>query len=150
MAMMKLGAHNSTAGGFAAAVAECQAIGGETLQIFCKNQRQWVAKPIEPEAAALWKSAVQKAGAGPAMVHDSYLINLGQPDGAKREAARKAFLDEMVRTEMLGIPYLNFHPGSHMAKERDDPAARKAALDRIAHEAARCLEELPGAKVKLV
>ena len=41
--MMKLGAHNSIAGGLHNAVAECVSIGGDALQMFCKNQRQWKA-----------------------------------------------------------------------------------------------------------
>ena len=47
--MMRLGAHNSIAGGHHNAVAECLSIGGEAMQIFCKNQRQWTAKPIADE-----------------------------------------------------------------------------------------------------
>jgi deoxyribonuclease IV len=152
--MMLLGAHNSTAGGFQNAVAECQAIGGSALQIFCKNQRQWRAKPIEPEAAEAWRSAMKAAhiDAARSMVHAAYLINLGQPDAQKRETSRLAFMDELVRTAQLGIPYLNFHPGSHMSEDkslRDDAAARRAALDRIADAMTQCIDETKGSKVRL-
>ncbi|MCA1819801.1 MAG: deoxyribonuclease IV [Thermoplasmatota archaeon] len=152
--MLKLGAHNSTAGGFHNAVAEMVAIGGEATQIFCKNQRQWRAKPIEPEAAAAWRKAMQDSGRDLAhtMVHGAYLVNLGHPDADKRELSRLAFLDELRRTEQLGIPHLNFHPGSHLAEEkglRDDKTARNAALDRIAACMSQCIDETKGAKVKL-
>jgi deoxyribonuclease IV len=151
--MMRLGAHNSIAGGFHNAVAECQAIGGDALQIFCKNQRQWRAKPIEAEQAQAWRQAVAAAGVGPVMVHGSYLINMGNPDPDKREASRLAFLDELIRTEQLGIPYLNFHPGSHLADvkgERDARPVRDACLERIAQAMAQCIDETPGLKVRLV
>jgi deoxyribonuclease-4 len=151
--MLRLGAHNSIAGGLHNAVAECVAIGGDGLQIFCKNQRQWTARPLAPDEIKAWRDAVAAAKVGPVMVHDSYLINMGNPDKVKRDAARKAFLDELNRTEALGIPYLNFHPGSHMADgaaQRDDPKIRRACLDRIAECMNQCIADTKGAKVRLV
>lgn len=150
---MKLGAHNSIAGGLHNAVAECQQIGGDAMQIFCKNQRQWTAKPITPEEAKVFTDAVATAKIGPNMVHDSYLINLGTPDAGKAESARAAFLDEYKRSEQLGIHYLNFHPGSHVnenKKLRDDRAVRDAALDRIAANLTKVQDETKGFRCKLV
>src|SRR5688572_21115794 len=151
--MMKLGAHNSIAGGHHNAVAECLSIGGDALQIFCKNQRQWKARPITAEESLLFRKSVEAAKVGPVMVHAAYLINLGHPDPALREASRQAFLDEMRRCEQLGVPYLNVHPGSHKEEDkhkRDDGAIRKACLDRIAEAAAQCIDETAGYKVKVV
>ena len=48
--------------------------------------------------------------------HDSYLINLGNPDEEAVQKSRAAFLDEMQRCEQLGLKMLNFHPGSHLNK----------------------------------
>lgn len=151
--MMKLGAHNSIAGGLHNAVAECVAIGGDALQIFCKNQRQWVAKPYTETDIHLWKQAVAAAKVGPVMVHDSYLINMGNADPGKAEQSRKAFLDEYQRCEQLGVAYLNFHPGSHGHDDkhkRDDRATRDACLDRIAANCAQVLEETKGYHCRLV
>lgn len=151
--MMRLGAHNSIAGGHHNAVAECLAIGGDTLQIFCKNQRQWKARPITDEEAMLFRRSMESAKVGPAMVHASYLINLGHPDPAKRAQAIEAFVDELRRTEQLGIGGLNVHPGSHLEEDkhkRDDAQVRKACLDRICDSAARALDETKGLKVKVV
>ncbi len=144
---MRLGAHNSIAGGLHNAVAEAIQCGGDTLQIFCKNQRQWTAKPYTAEEIRLWKEAAAAAKMAPVMVHDSYLINLGNPDPVKRESARKAFIDELTRTEQLGIPYLNFHPGSHVHEvksHRDDRATRDGCIDRIAESVASALDDVPG------
>ncbi|MEA3190222.1 MAG: deoxyribonuclease [Thermoplasmata archaeon] len=151
--MMKLGAHNSIAGGLHNAVAECVAIGGDALQMFCKNQRQWKAKPIAPEDAKAFRDAVAAAKVGPLMVHDSYLINMGHPDDGKREQARLAFLDEYQRSELLGVHYLNFHPGSHCEEDkklRDDRRVRDACLDRIAACMNQVLDETKGSGCKLV
>ena len=151
--MMRLGAHNSIAGGHANAIAECVEIGGETFQVFCKNQRQWKAKPLAQEDADLFRKAVDVAKVGPGMVHGAYLVNLGNPNEGPRAQSREAFLDELQRTEQLGIPYLNIHPGSHLEedkKKRDDPKVRAAALDRIAAEVAAALDATKGWKVKVV
>jgi deoxyribonuclease-4 len=48
------------------------------------------------------------------LAHDSYLINLGNPDQDKRDKSFQAFLDEFLRSSELGIKYLNFHPGNHL------------------------------------
>jgi deoxyribonuclease IV len=151
--MLRLGAHNSIAGGLHNAVAEAKSIGADALQMFCKNQRQWRAKPLAPEDVAAWKSALAASGLGPVMVHDSYLINMGNPDPAKRESSRLAFLDELVRCDQLGVQYLNFHPGSHMAEakaDRDGATVRKACLERIAQSMQQCIDETKGSNVKLV
>jgi len=151
--MMRLGAHNSIAGGFHNAVDECVGIGGEAMQVFCKNQRQWRAKPIAAEDAKRFRDAVAAAGLGPVMVHDSYLINMGNPDPAKAESARLAFHDEYVRSEQLGAAYLNFHPGSHMTEgkdRRDLREARDQCLDRIAAALGEVLDATKGYRCRLV
>jgi len=96
---------------------------------------------------------VAAAKVGPVMVHDSYLINMAHPDPAKREASRQAFLHELERTEQLGIPYLNFHPGSHVHEDkgkRDDRAHRDQCLDNLAAAMAQCIDDTKGYKAKLV
>ena len=71
--------------------------------------------------------------------HDSYLINLGQPDAAKAAAAHAAFTEEMKRCEALGLHRLNFHPGSHLKlMELDD------CLKRIAEGIEKALQETNG------
>lgn len=149
---MILGAHNSIAGGLHNAPAQAASIGGETMQIFCKSQRQWKAKPLDDEAVRLYRDAVAQAGIERVMVHDSYLINMGSPEDDKRENAYQAFLAELERCEALGVAYLNFHPGSHNHPDkamRDDRATRFAALDRIAACMGRAMDDLPG-RVRLV
>ncbi len=150
---MRIGSHCSIAGGLHNAFAQCKEVGGETMQIFCKNQRQWNAKPLTDEEVANWHAASKEANIGPVMVHDSYLINMGTPDDEKRERARQAFMGELERCEPLGIAYLNFHPGSHTHPSkpmRDDRATRDACLDRIAEGLNQCIEETKGWNTKLV
>ena len=110
------GPHVSIAGGVENAPLNAAAVGASGFAMFTKNQRQWSAPPIPEESAAAFRENCRKHGYGPGAIlpHDSYLINLGQPDPVKRTAAVRAFADELERCRTLGLTMLNFHPGSHL------------------------------------
>ena len=105
------------------------AVGANAFALFTKNQRQWVAAPLTAKSIALFKENCSKGGFMPEFIlpHDSYLINLGNPDEDAIQKSRAAFLDEMQRCEQLGLKLLNFHPGSHLNK-----ISIEECLDRIA------------------
>ncbi len=124
-----VGAHVSAAGGVHNAPKNAAAIGAKAFALFTKNQRQWRAKPLSRDQIEkfhhfLEESGIQKEHILP---HDSYLINLGHPEDAKRQKSLEAFLDEVHRCEQLGLDKLNFHPGSHLRK-----ISEEECLDRIA------------------
>ena len=111
--MPLLGAHESISGGLYLAFDRILQVGGESLQIFTRNQRQWKAAPLQEDETAAFKQAWHAAGNMPVASHASYLINLGS---SKEEQAAKsvaAFVDELRRCSALGISFLVFHPGSH-------------------------------------
>ncbi len=114
--MKFIGPHVSISGGVENAPLNAAAFGAKGFAMFTKNQRQWSAPPISAESAAAFKENCRKHGYTPAQIlpHDSYLINLGQPDAVKRANAVKAFIDELERCRILGLTMLNFHPGSHL------------------------------------
>lgn len=123
----------SVAGGLALAFDRLDAVGGESLQIFSANQRQWKSRPVEAEAARLFREARAAHGSPPLAVHGGYLINLAGPDqdetGANRSVA--AFADELVRSASLGADFVVIHPGSSLGNGIDAGLARLAAnLDR--------------------
>ncbi|MDP7666225.1 MAG: deoxyribonuclease IV [Candidatus Poseidoniia archaeon] len=150
---MRLGAHVSVAGGLQNAIPWALEIEADTFQMFSKNQRQWIAKPLTEEQIEGFKKPLSQTDLGPLMIHDSYLINMGSPDETKGKRAQVAFLEEYHRCEALGVAYLNFHPGSHTHPKkdmRDDKPTRYDALERIAHYMNRTLEETKGYESKLV
>ncbi|MDY7027636.1 MAG: deoxyribonuclease IV [Spirochaetota bacterium] len=116
--MKYIGAHVSTAGGVENAPLNAARIGANAFALFTKNQRQWNAKPLNGDSIEAFKRNLQAAGIDPRHVlpHDSYLINLGNPDREKREKSLQAFIDEARRAEQLGLQLLNFHPGSHLGR----------------------------------
>ncbi|MFO7935050.1 MAG: deoxyribonuclease IV [Bacteroidales bacterium] len=113
-----IGAHVSTSGGVENAPLNARKIGATAFALFTKNQRQWVVRPLSDENVSKFRENCKTAGYEPSRIlpHDSYLINLGNPDPGALAKSRNAFLDEMLRCEQLGLSMLNFHPGAHLKK----------------------------------
>ncbi len=131
---MRLGAHMSIAGGVAEAVVRGQSVGCQAIAMFTKNNNQWKAKPLTQQDADCFQSALAETDIHPVVAHTSYLINLGSPDNALWKKSTASMEDELERAELLRIPYLVVHPGSHTGKGVDYGLKRVAeALNRI-HE----------------
>lgn len=116
-AELLIGAHTSAAGGAYKALLEGKQIGATTIQLFTANQRRWDAKALDQESVDLWKSTLAETGLKEIMSHDSYLINLGSSNPENAHKSLKAFREEIVRCNQLGITYLNFHPGAAVDDE---------------------------------
>ena len=136
--MKFVGAHVSAAGGVENAPLNARKIGARAFALFTKNQKQWQAKPLTEASIAAFKKNLAAAGIAPRHVlpHDSYLINLGHPDPEKRQKSVLALLEEARRAELLGLPFLNFHPGSHLGELAED-----RCLDIVADGMKRILGE---------
>ncbi|MEZ8101346.1 deoxyribonuclease IV [Vibrio bivalvicida] len=132
-----IGAHVSAAGGVDQAPLRAREIGANAFALFTKNQRQWVAKPIEEKTIRAFRANCQMLGFSSEQIlpHDSYLINLGAPEEEKLVKSRAAFIDEMERCNQLGLTLLNFHPGSHLKKiSEKECLARIAESINLAHQ----------------
>ena len=129
---MLLGAHMSIAGGVFNAPERGRKVGCDTIQIFTKNNTQWKAKPLKDEDIELFREAKKKAKIDIVFGHDCYLINLASPDKVTYDKSVKAMIDEIVRAEVLGLPWLVMHPGSHKG-EGEEAGLRKIAksLDEV-------------------
>ncbi len=127
--MKYVGPHVSIQGGVENAPINAHNLGAKGFGLFTKNQRQWSSPPLSSNSIEQFKANCKKFGYTADMIlpHDSYLINLGQPDDQKLERSRQAFLDEMERCDALGLKYLNFHPGSHLKE-----ISIEECLERIA------------------
>jgi len=125
--MKYIGAHVSAEGGVENAPLNAKAIGATAFAFFTKNQRRWEAPPLSTKSIALFKENCAKNGfaAEHILAHDTYLINLGHPTQEGLEKSRKAFNDEMLRAEHLGLSSLNFHPGSHLNAISVDECLRR-------------------------
>ncbi len=133
-----VGAHVSAAGGVENAPLNAKKIGAKAFALFTKNQKQWQAKPLTAESILAFKKNLAAVGIAPRHVlpHDSYLINLGHPDAEKRKKSVQALLEEARRAEQLGLPFLNFHPGSHLGELPEEEC-----LDIVADGMKQVLDE---------
>jgi deoxyribonuclease-4 len=108
-----LGAHQSISGGYYKAVERAAEHGCDCMQIFTKNNNQWRAKPITAEDVEKFRTALAEKGITHPIAHDSYLINLASRDPLLWKKSLAAFVEELRRAELLGIPYVVMHPGSY-------------------------------------
>lgn len=122
----RIGAHMSTAGGLHKAVARALDLHMTAVQIFTKNNRQWQAPPLAPDAIARWKGDFAESGIQNAVSHASYLINLASPKADIWAKSRAAIRDELERAHRLGIPAVVLHPGAHVG------SGPEAGIQRIA------------------
>lgn len=141
-----LGAHESTAGGLHRAFERIYEVGGEALQIFTRNQRQWNAPPLTKDEISTFQEEWERSGRIPVASHASYLINLATSDAVKSERSKKALVAELVRCSQLGIPYLVLHPGSHGGAGEEAGLANVVNLLDAAFECA----ELKGSDVMVL
>lgn len=103
----------SIAGGIDKALRRGEETGCDVIQLFTKNANQWRAKPLLADAIEAFRQARQETGVRPVAAHNSYLINLASPDEGLYQRSVEALWEEMGRAEVLGLPYLVMHPGSH-------------------------------------
>jgi deoxyribonuclease-4 len=97
------------------------------VQVFVGSSRRWRSRALPPEEIARFRAAAERSGLAPfTLAHAGYLINLAARDGALRERSIAALGEEVRRCELLGIPHLVLHPGSHCG------AGVRVGLERIA------------------
>ena len=139
--MKYTGPHVSATGGVENAPLNAMAVGANAFALFTKNQRQWVSAPLTQKSIDAFKANCEKACITPDFIlpHDSYLINLGQPEEEALQKSRNSFFDEMKRCEQLGLKMLNFHPGSHLNK-----ISLEECLRRIAESINMALDQTQG------
>jgi len=111
---LRLGAHMSIAGGVDQALSRGHSIGCSSIQMFTRNQVMWRVKPLSGDEVQQFRERQAATGIFPVVAHDSYLINLGSPEEDMWNKSLEAFIVELERCALLGIPYLVIHPGAHM------------------------------------
>lgn len=132
------GAHMSIAGEISLAIERGESIGCTAIQVFTKSNRQWKAKALATKDIAAFKATWEKSPVKSIVTHATYLINVGSPDPELAEKSTLALIDELNRCNLLSIPYLILHPGSHSNRDINE------CLDRISKNLDRALESNNG------
>jgi deoxyribonuclease-4 len=140
---MLLGAHLSVAGGVDKAFDRAEKLDCTSFQIFTKSNRQWKAKPLEPEVIDRYHQRQAETGIVPVICHASYLINIGASDETVWDKSLNALAIELERCELLKIPYLVLHPGAHMDQ------GVETGIDQVIKALDTVHERLPDVAVKI-
>ena len=142
--MAILGAHVSIAGGSEKAPGRGKAIDADVIQIFTANQNQWKAKPLTETNIDGFREGMTQGQPQVSITHDSYLINLCSIEKWKLKRAVDTFIEELDRSEVLGIDYIVFHPGAHMG------AGYEAGCATVAESLNTVLAARPDHQAKLL
>ncbi|MDD4652343.1 MAG: deoxyribonuclease IV [Methanothrix sp.] len=142
--MVRLGLHVSVAGGVDRAVSRAREKGCDAFQIFSSNPRKWFTKTIPEESAKRFVSLQKQLGLSPAVDHMPYLPNLATANEEVYAKSVQALANELERCQVLGIPYLVTHLGSHMG------AGRESGLSRIARALLAVFSEWKGDTILLL
>ena len=108
----RIGFHAPIKGGLHEALIVARDTGCDTVQIFSRNPRGWMAKPLTSEDIALFLKTRRATKISPVAIHCNYLVNLAATDELLLAKSRASFREELERAILLGADYLVVHPGS--------------------------------------
>jgi deoxyribonuclease IV len=142
--MMRLGAHESIAGGLHKAFDRAQSVGCDAVQIFVKPNRAWAVKPLTEEDVARFKAKAEETAIQPVVGHASYLLNLASPKDDLWKKSCDTLVIELERCEALGVGWLVLHPGSHVG------SGEEAGLARVARGLGEVHAATPGLRAQIL
>ena len=111
---MKIGAHQSIAGGLHLAPERAKKIALDCFQMFTKAPQSWQEPMLTKSQVSQFRKTCAACGFGPRQiaVHASYLVNPCSANESTLAKAVQALVAEAKRCDDLDIAYLVFHPGS--------------------------------------
>src|SRR2546423_9371014 len=108
----KIGFHAPIKGGVHNALIVAKDTGCDTVQLFSRNPRGWMAKPLTVDDVLLFRKTRKQTKLSPVLIHCNYLVNLAGSDDLMLQKSRESFREEVERALVLGVDYLVVHPGS--------------------------------------
>lgn len=132
--MPRIGFHAPIKGGVHNALLVAKDTGCDTVQLFSRNPRGWMAKPLTHEDVLLFRKTRKLTKISPVLIHCNYLVNLAAADDLILQRSRASFREEIERALLLGVDYLVVHPGSARGACEADGIALCAASLQIACE----------------
>jgi len=128
----KIGFHAPIKGGVHNALVVARDVGCDTVQLFSRNPRGWLAKPLSLADVLLFRKTRRLTKISPVLIHCNYLVNLAAADEGMLEKSRASFREEVERAILLGVDYLVVHPGSSRGSCEADGIAKCAESLKIA------------------
>jgi deoxyribonuclease-4 len=116
----RIGFHAPIKGGLHQALVIAKETGCDTVQIFSRNPRGWMAKPLTSEDVSVFVKTRRTTKISPVAIHCNYLVNLAATDEILLQKSRASFREEVERAIVLGVDYLVVHPGSARGARESD------------------------------
>jgi len=130
-----VGAHASIGMGLRNALKSIDVIGGNAVQVFLKNPRGRVGKPLDLDEAQNAKEYLQEKDMF-LVGHCSYLLNFAKPYDENPWAA-ESLIDDMNRIEKLGGIGVVLHIGKYL------DYSKEVAFENIRFNINKVLDETP-------
>jgi deoxyribonuclease IV len=128
----RIGMHVRTGRGLDKAVETIRVLQLGAVQIFTGNPSAWRSAPVDAQATALFKRALEELDVRPAMAHAMYLVNLASPNPTFQKKSKESLAAELTRAQSYGCQYVVTHVGSHMGEGAQLGIDRVvAALDQV-------------------
>jgi deoxyribonuclease IV len=140
----RIGMHVHTGRGLDKAIETIKALQLKAVQIFTGNPSAWRSAPVDAQATAHFKQALEELDVRPAMAHAMYLINLASPNPTFQKKSREALAAELSRAESYGCRYVVTHVGSHMGE------GAQLGIDRVVATLDQVLSTAAGSTVCLL
>lgn len=115
---VKLGFHVSISGCLSKSIDNALYLDCSAFQIFTRSPRQWKTKDISTEDSTLFVKKLKESSIDfdSAVVHMPYLPNLSAPESEMYTKSVEVLKEEIARCNLLHIPNLVIHLGSHLGK----------------------------------
>jgi deoxyribonuclease-4 len=115
---IKLGFHVSISGCLSKSIDNALSLDCSAFQIFTRSPRQWKTKDISMVDSTQFVKKLKESyiDFDSVVVHMPYLPNLSAPEGEIYLKSVEVLKEEIVRCNLLQIPNLVIHLGSHLGK----------------------------------
>jgi deoxyribonuclease-4 len=120
---MLLGAHVSSAGGYAKARERGEGIGAQVIQGFSQSPRQWKAPPIDLDTLRADRT-LDRNGVEQTFLHATYLINLATGNDELWEKSIACLTQNLLAGTGVACDGVVLHIGSHLGLGLDQTLAR--------------------------
>ena len=133
----------SIGGGVHMAIQRARSIGCTTMQIFVKNNMQWLARPLTRREIGAFLNHSQRHELLSIFAHANYLINLAATNPQFHANSLRSLSEELVRADQLKLPFLVLHPGAHLG------AGEEAGLEKIIESIDHVFSRIPKIKTRI-
>lgn len=132
MMTRRIGVHVSIAGKIWESLERAKRLGCNTMQIFSRNPRGWQASELSSSDIEHFKRLKKDYDITPVAVHAPYIINLASPDDGLYRRSIIAYVEDILRADILSAEYFVTHLGCHVGSGEEEGIARfSSALDDI-------------------